>query len=242
MIQVINRAIDILEYVANNPKEPKLMGHIADHLNLNTATCANIIKTLVDRGFLKKAEKEKGYLLGDNFTEIASGSFGYKQLLDRAEPELLLAQQALQENCLIAVLKENKRIILKHHIANQLIQATTADEKNAYDASTGRLLVAMLPDKELAQFIKRFGLPDKSIWPEASSRTQLLEQIAIIKKQGYVLIEDSVQVIGIGTPIYQNGKVVAGFSIYMPAFRFNHETKELMIKTALEAARHISII
>lgn len=54
MIQVINRSVDILEYVAEDIYRPKLLGNIAKDLNLNVATCANIVKTLIDRGLLKK--------------------------------------------------------------------------------------------------------------------------------------------------------------------------------------------
>ena len=240
MIQVLHRAVDIIEYVAKNPTVPKLMGQIASDLELKTATCANIIKTLTLRGLLKKADKEKGYLLGDKLLEIANGTFGYEALLEKAILEMEKVEKLVAENSLVAILKENKRIVLQKRIASQLIQATTSDEKNAYDSSTGRLLVAMLSDNELHAYLKKYGFPTKEIWPEASGRVQFLEQVAQIRKKGYVLIEDSVQIVGIATPLYMNGKVVASFSIYMPSFRFDETVKEKIIAAALEASRAIS--
>ena len=240
MIQVINRAIDIIEYVANDVERPKLMGHIADDLQLNTATCANIIKTLSNRGLLKKASKEKGYLLGDKLSEIANGTFGFKDLLAKAAPEMEKAEKILMENNLIAILNKNQRVVLQKKTSSQLIQATTPDEKNAYDSSTGRLLIAMLPDKELQLYIKRYGLPAQNVWPDADNKTKFLAQVALIRAQGFALIEDTVQIIGIATPIFRNEKVVASFSIYMPSFRFNEAFKNTMIKTAIEVAQKIS--
>lgn len=240
MIQVINRAVDIIRYVANNPTQPKLMGHIAADLNLNTATCANIIKTLVTQGIIKKAHKQKGYLLGETLTEISNGSFSYKDMLERAAAEMGKAEKILSENTLIAILKENKRVVLQRSNSSQLVQATTPDKKNAYETSTGRLLIAKLPDPELEQFIKNYGLPTKSVWPDAENKSKFKEQIGLIRKNGYALLEDTVQIVGIATPIYKNGQVIASFSIYLPSFRFNERVRDLMIKTAVEAAKKLS--
>ena len=179
MIQVINRSIDILEYVAEEANKPKLMGNIAQDLNLNTSTCANIIKTLVNRGLLRKADDEKGYLIG-------------------------------------------------HRL-------------KAYDSSTGRLLIAFLEERDLHLYIKKYGLPNKNTWSKATSRIGFFEQIEKIKAQGYALIEDTVQVVGVATPIFKGSKVIASFSIYLPSFRFNNKVKADMIKQAIDLSKMLSI-
>lgn len=241
MIQVLNRAIDILEYVAEMGDEPKLMGKIAKDLNLNLGTCANIIKTLVSRGLLKKADLEKGYLIGDLITEINNGSIGYKTLIDSATPILSQISDDIKENCLIAILKKDKRQVIINKTCNQLIQATTPIEKSAYDSSTGRLLIAFLTDKAIQTHINQYGLPQKEVWSQAASRVGLFEQIKIIRDQGYALIEDSVQVVGVAVPIYKNQKVIASFSIYLPSFRFNTEVKAKMISLAIKAGKLLSV-
>ena len=240
MIQVINRSIDILEYVAEEANKPKLMGNIAQDLNLNTSTCANIIKTLVNRGLLRKADDEKGYLIGHRLKEISNGSLGFSDLIDRAN-HLFNDKKPLEENCLIAVLKDDKRQIIFNKKSTQLIQATTPTEKLAYDSSTGRLLIAFLDDKDLHLYIKKYGLPNKNTWSKATSRIGFFEQIEKIKAQGYALIEDTVQVVGVATPIYKGSKVIASFSIYLPSFRFNNKVKADMIKQAIDLSKMLSI-
>jgi DNA-binding IclR family transcriptional regulator len=240
MIQVINRAIDIIEYVAADPGKPKLMGHIANDLKLNTGTCANIVKTLVNRRLLKKTVKGKGYILGEAIEEIARGSFGYQQLLKKAAVEMDKTEKLLKENCLVAVLKHDKRVVLQRKNSDQLVQATTPDEKNAYDSSTGRLLIAMLPDKDLNDYLKKYGLPAKGVWPDADTKSKLLEQVEKIRSQGYALIEDTVHIVGVATPIYKGDRVVASYSIYLPSFRVNESLKIKLIDNAVEAAKRIS--
>jgi IclR family KDG regulon transcriptional repressor len=240
MIQVINRSIDILEYVAEEANKPKLMGNIAQDLNLNTSTCANIIKTLVNRGLLRKADDEKGYLIGPRLKEISNGSLGFSDLIDRAN-HLFNDKKPIEENCLIAVLKDDKRQIIFNKPSTQLIQATTPTEKTAYDSSTGRLLIAFLEERDLHLYIKKYGLPNKNTWSKATSRIGFFEQIEKIKAQGYALIEDTVQVVGVATPIFKGSKVIASFSIYLPSFRFNNKVKADMIKQAIDLSKMLSI-
>ena len=241
MIQVINRSIDILEYVAKEANKPKLMGHIAYDLNLNTSTCANIIKTLVSRGLLRKADDEKGYLIGAKLTEISNGTLGFSDLIDRANHLFNDKIKALDENCLIAVLKGDKRQNIFNKPSTQLIQATTPIEKLAYDSSTGRLLISFLDEKDLQLYIKKYGLPNKNTWSKATSRIGFFEEIEKIKNQGFALIEDTVQVVGVATPIYKGNKVIASFSIYLPSFRFNSKVKADMIDKAIDLSKMLSI-
>ncbi|MEJ5993778.1 IclR family transcriptional regulator C-terminal domain-containing protein [Pedobacter sp. Du54] len=240
MIQVLNRAIDILEYVAENGDEPKLMGKIAKDSNLNLGTCSNIVKTLVERRVLKKAEHEKGYIIGDLISEVNNGSLGYKALMIQAIPVLNKVTNEINENSLVAILKNDKRQVIVNKFSNHLIQATTPEEKMAYDSSTGRLLIAFLPDRDIQFYLKKHGLPPKEVWQKAASRIGFFDQIELIRNQKFALIEDSVQVVGIAVPIYKNNKVIASFSIYLPSFRFNQEVKSKMIEFAIEAGKLLS--
>ena len=60
------------------------MDNIAHDLNLNTITCINIIKILVNRGLLRKADDKKGYSLGARLKEISNRSLGFSDLIDRS--------------------------------------------------------------------------------------------------------------------------------------------------------------
>jgi len=84
----------------------------------------------------------------------------------------------------------------------------------------------MLPDEALEKFVQTYGLPPSSIWPDADNDTKFMAQIHQIRKNKYALIEDSKQVIGIASPIYQQGELVASLSIYLPAFRFTNTIRK----------------
>ncbi|MBI2282727.1 MAG: IclR family transcriptional regulator [Bacteroidetes bacterium] len=240
MIQVIHRAIDILEFVARDPERPKLLGEISAGINLKPGTCANIVKTLTLRGYLEKLDAQKGYLPGKQLYTLL-GNTGYKKdLIEAADLEMEILTAKLNENTLLAVLNGENRVVIHRKQSNQLVQAHTPDEKKAYDSSTGRLLIAMLPDEELEKFIARFGLPPSQLWHDANTQRKFYQQVEQIRDKGYALIEDSVQIIGLAVPVYRNDAMVASLSIYMPAFRCTDKIRNRMIKLCMEAAKKIS--
>lgn len=240
MIQVVHRALNILEYVAKDGNKPKPMGQIAQDLDLNTATCANIIKTLVQRGYLEKSDLQKGYILGSQLKELTGKHQPHVKLIAAAKIQMDLISEQLNEKCLLAVLKGDKRQVIYKNNCAQIVQATTPDEKKAYDSSTGRLLVAMMTDEALDKFVHTYGLPPSSIWPDADSPAKFMAQIQQIRKNRYALIEDSKQVIGIASPVYQHTDLVASLSIYLPAFRFSNTVRKKMIQLCLAGADEIT--
>ncbi|NCI46918.1 IclR family transcriptional regulator [Sediminibacterium soli] len=240
MIQVIHRALDILEFVGSNNNTPKLLSEIARQLQLKPGTCANIVKTLTLRGYLDKLDSQKGYQLGRQVFSLTENS-GYQQLLIDAADEVMAKTVAeLHENVLLAILKNENRLVIHRKNSAQLVQANTPDEKKAYDSSTGRLLIAMLPDDQLERYVHEYGLPSASLWPHAHTKQRFLQQIQKIRNDGYALIEDSVQIVGIAAPVYRSGKVVASLSIYIPSFRVNAATRTKMIRLGTRAAKKIS--
>ena len=62
----------------------------------------------------------------------------------------------------------------------------------------------------------------------------------MIRKNGYVLIEDSIQIIGFAAPIVFREEVIASLSIYMPAFRYNDEIRKRFIEMGLAAAERVA--
>lgn len=240
MIQVINRAFDILELIAVEPETPKSLGEISEKLNLNAGTCANIIKTMVTRNYLDKMDRQKGYCLGPMAYKL-TGSKGYnKDLIRAAKQELEGLTKKLNENSLLAVLKGETRIaVLRVHGSNEL-QAITPAEKHAYETTSGRLLLAMLPDEEQEQFIIRYGLPKADTWTEASNHKGFLKQVKKIRSDRYALQITPGQIVGIAVPIYNHKKVIASLAIYLPLSRYKNADRDHILHQMNKSAEKIA--
>lgn len=240
MIQVINRALDILELVASEPDKPRVLGDISGALNLNPGTCANIIKTLTERNYLEKLEKQRGYRLGQK-AYMLSGNESYQRgLIDAAKEEMEALTRKLNENSLLCILKGDKRIVIRRVQSNNELQANTANEKKVWDTASGRMLVATLSDEDLERFIDKYGLPSKEEWNAASDLKSFYTQINKIREQQFAMQTTVNQILGIALPVFRDNRVVASLSMYMPASRFSAADTEKVVNLIRRSADRIS--
>lgn len=239
MIQVINRALDVLEYISIEPDQPKPLSVIAAHFNLNAGTCANIIKTLVTRKYIEKVDK-KGYCLGSQ-AYVLTGNEGYqKDLVKAAEKEMEVLTGMYDENSLLSVLVKDSRSAIVRVTGTNNIQVITSKEKRAYDTASGRLLLAMLSEQELTAFVTKYGLPKKGEWEEAKQEKSLRDNLQLIKTNGYAKQVTTGNIVGFAVPVYSNDKVVASLCLYMPEYRFQLAEEKKIVDDLLTTASKIS--
>ncbi|WP_439583050.1 IclR family transcriptional regulator [Dyadobacter bucti] len=241
MIQVIHRALDILEIISAEPEKPRALGDIADTLGLNHGTCANIIKTLVSRKYLEQVGTKKGYVLGSKAYTLSGNDAYRKDLIEMSAPEMEKLTASINENSLLAILNGENRIVIHRISAEQELQVRTAEEKHVYDSASGRLLLAMLSDADIERFIAKYSLPAEQIWKEAHTPEGFKEEIAKIRaEQCAFQVLPGRQVIGLAVAIYKNGKVVASLSIYLPEYRYMNMDKIALVEKLKSTANRIS--
>ena len=243
MIQVLNSGLDILEYCSKQPDKEYSLTEIADHLGLNHATCANILKTLVFRKYIEQVGHKKGYRLG-RMVYYLTGNVSYRgNLVDLAKPIMRELCEMLNETVIIAVynMQSNQRIILHTEYCDHELQVRSNREKNVYDTSTGRLIMAYLPEDDLLNVVKKKGLPAPSIWKEASSSFEdLKRELAKIREKGIAFQTSAAHVIGVAVPIFYKERVIASLGIYAPKIRFIGELKTLIIDQLTYYAKKLS--
>ncbi|GAB3965006.1 IclR family transcriptional regulator [Spirosoma terrae] len=241
MIQVINRALDLLELIAADPERPKSLGDLADNLQLNHGTCANILKSLVARGYVEQIGTKKGYILGSKSYSLTGNEAYQKDLLEAAKEEMDLLTQSVNENCLLAILKDNQRVAIYRTFAEQDLQVRTADIKPVYDSASGRLLLAMLTKDKLERFLTKYGLPSEESWPEVQTESKLYEALSLMRREELaVQTITNRHVMGLAVPIYKKELVVASLSIYLPEYRYMALDKHKLIDSLRKCAAKIN--
>lgn len=240
MIQVIIRAINILEFVAQHDKEPVPLFKIAGHVGLSHPTTANIVKTLLEKNYLEQLGRKKGYRLGIAAFQLTGNPFYQQNLIAAAKEAMEALTQQLNETSLLAMIQNNKRIILHQVECNQVLKVNTVLVADVYDASTSRLLMAYFTSKELDSLIKAVGLPSKKVWPGAETRTGLENELQKIRKEEFVQLVSVYHTVGFAVPIYKDKSVIAALSIFVPESRYTATHKGKIAKLIRKTAKQIT--
>lgn len=240
MVQVIIKAFDILELIAQRNGQAVTLTEVAEELQLNQATSANIIKTLVARGYLEHIGKKKGYRLGPAAYRLTNEVPYGKDLVDAAQSVMEAITAKLNESCLLGVLRNFKRYTLHIVHSGHEIQVQSPAERNVYETASGRILLAYLSERELDRFVQNVGLPDTSLWEEAASFEKLLAELARIKEAGLVMTHLKYRhVRGFAVPVFAQEQVVAGLSVFLPEYRCTAARQREIIAALKEGAEVI---
>lgn len=220
MIQVINRALDILELIAQDRSRLYTLSEISGRLNLNNGTCANIVKTLVTRGYVEQEGRKTGYRLG-SMSYLLTGNYSHKQeLLGAATEPMNRLSDLLNESSILSVLKDDIRLVLFEVKSTHELQVVNKKEKEAYRTSTGRMILACMEEKEQSEFVRKFGLPVADAWPGIEDEEDLKTELNKIRKKQLAIQISKAQIVGMAIPVYKNHKVIASLGIYLPETRY----------------------
>ena len=234
MIQVIERVEKILVYLSENRKREIPLSEIADTLGMNRATCANILKTMKDLGFVEQNSYRKGYILGDKVYTIAGADNDPDRLKTLLKPLIDSLCKEVNENVMLTVIRNDQRYHIYNAEANHALQAKVIYQMGVWQATTAKVIIAQYSNDKLKDFIKLAGMPGKD-WPEIHSRQELFDALAEIRKHRcFTVINDHFACMA--APIFKNGKVVASIGYYLPDIRLNDTTKPLLEAKLLEAA------
>lgn len=236
MIQVLNRALDILELLSRNLDKEHSLSEISTPLNLNSGTCSNIIKTMVNRGYI---EKRKGYILGRQSYYLTNNFSKEAEIVKCAVNPMKNLSNILKENCVLAVLKNNSRVVLHKETVMQALQANPADEINVYQTATGKLLLAYMEPADRNAFVSTYGLPGTR-WKDIESERALIDELQQINKLGYAVNYTEENIVGVAMPIYNKTQVVAGLGVYLPENRYSQSMKDKIFENLAETAKMIS--
>lgn len=239
MIQVIHRAFDILEFVARQGKEPVQLLKIAKNAGLSQPTTANIVKSLVEKNYLEQVGRKVGYRLGIAAYQLASNASYDQDLLAAVKEPMKELTGQLKETSLIAVLRNNKRVIVHLEECDQMLQVKPVRIGEVYNTSTGRLLAAYLTSKELDNLVKAVGLPSKKTWPGTETKERLEKELKKIREQEFVQITSIHHTVGFAVPVYKGKQVIAGLSVFIPESRYTPVHKDTITKQIRRTAKKI---
>lgn len=241
MIQVLEKALRIVELLGEDPRKSVPMSIIADELTIDRGTCSHILKTLSAHGYVEQEYPRSGYKLGYKFYHITKHYVDNNELTEIARKNVEELGAELNETAMLAINRNDMRVVLYHTIPNRNVVASTDMERSAYSACAGRIIMAHYSPRHLEKCLIRLGLPSQKEWPEIylseNPEKELVNTLAAIKLRGYDIQYDQ-EVTGFAAPLFIGGHIVGSLGTYIPNWRLSD--KDGVVKAMLNHAASIN--
>jgi IclR family transcriptional regulator, KDG regulon repressor len=181
----LERALAILELVAY--KSGGLSnGEICACLKIPTSTASYILSRLEREGFLRREPETGRYEIGLKIVALSHGAFRDMGLRRIAEPILHKMAAETKVSGFIGVL-ERGRVMIVDKVEKPDLAKIDMDigvRYPAHSTALGKSMLAHLPKESLLELFEQYGL-QKSSPRTIDSKSQLLEELEIVRKQGY---------------------------------------------------------
>lgn len=243
MILVLGKALNILDLLGKTPNREMALGEIAAALNMDRGTCANIIKTLADRGYVQQAGPRMGYKLGYMIYSLANSSVNNDELTKIAREDVTKLGESLSESAILSVIRNDKRVVLFQSNPDREQYPTANIDKSVYSSNTGRVILANYTPPHQEKFIIRNGLPGRDQWPELfrsnNPMGELMNELSSIRRNGYAIQDDEgSSTVGFAAPLFRQGHVEGSIGVFVPIL--GDINRKAILREVLDCAKEIN--
>jgi len=237
MIQVLVRAFGILEHLS--AEESASLTELAEATGLKKSTLCNILKTLVDLGYVTKTQRGS-YRLGPRLGELARPELQQDALVRLGRDAVVALAEATGEVGQLVVVREGERYILAEARSRQgLIVNTAVLEGTLAGTATGRVMLAHRYESDLKDVMRRAKATNGSV---EESLTELKKVLQKVRKEGMSEYHPrGREVVGLAVPVFCGTEVVAALGTYLPSVRFRGKHKKEVINLLKRAGKGLSL-
>lgn len=235
MIKSLIKAFDLLEYLASAGDRAVPLSELANAIGEKTTTCANILKTMTERGYVSRLDK-RGYRLGGAVFRLAGKESPEDELLIKAAAEpMRVLSNILDVSTVLAVLRDGRKRVLVSESAKGIIQVGKSylDNTSLLTTPTGIVLLSAKDDDFIKKLIKT-SLP--AIY---KSEDELFARINRARTEEELMLNAYPEVTDAAVGIYHNDELIASLGAYFPAYRYTDELRERLFVTLRKAAVQI---
>lgn len=243
-IQSVDRALRLIEILAERER-PTSLGELAEAAGLNVSTCHHLIATLITRGYVLHAGRNRGYMLSLKLADLATAASHRFDLVAFAQADLQALNESLREAVQLAVLRETALVTLLR-IDSMMPSHVEPDEvkkmKAAHATATGKAILAWLPESEMVHIVSVNGL---TAYTENTITTLsgLIEELRLVRRMGYALDDGELEpnVVCYGAALRDGtGAVTGSISVSIPRSRASKEYRAHIAQAVTQCAKGIS--
>lgn len=215
------------------------LSDVARATGLPRAAARRFMLTLVGEGY---AETDGKYFnLKPKVLELGYAALSSLSFVEVAQPIMARLAYKLEESVFAAMLDDEDVVYVASAVSPERrvrISVAVGSRSPAHTVSTGRVLLAALPEDKREAYLAKATLI-KFTPNTVTSRAKLRKLIEETGAQGWSIVDQELEIglRSISVPIQQrNGEVVAALNVACPSSRVTREDMNTKVLTELQAA------
>jgi IclR family transcriptional regulator, acetate operon repressor len=245
MVQSLDRALDLLEALANANEDVGL-SQLAEQTKLPLGTVHRLLGSLIERDYAAQDKGNKLYGPGPKLLEVAARAANNRRfvLARLARPFLQELTAATGETSNLLMLQGHEGVYSEQSPSPHLVRMFTEVGQRVplYCTGGGKAILSGFTFEQLDNYLFHVRLV-KYTPSTLVSAEQLMADLATARAQGFALDDEEreVGVCCVAAPIFdRNGRTVAALSISGPTTRMRRERAIELGPIVREAARACS--
>jgi len=231
LIQSVDRALRLLEDIAEAPGTPRSLADLAAVLDIDRSSVFRLLTTLSRHGLVRQDEGEKGYRLGFGIYRLAGRLRAQEKMTDLANPYLKRLVRETGENAHLAVRAGLRCVFIDRESGPRTLTANTniGDTEELYCTAVGKSLICRCSEAELDDLFAQMDLLPYTENTQTDPG-RIREDLARIR-DGAVAVDDEEYESGVfclAVPLVNfEGTVEAALGLSGPAVRLRPRRREL---------------
>jgi DNA-binding IclR family transcriptional regulator len=231
VVKSADRALDVLELIFHRQR-PLLHMDIAEALGIPKSSLTPLLRNLVARRYLELDAQTKEFSLGEAILAFGQAKADRFDLRDIVAPYIEQLTKETDESCSLNVLRgdEVERVYGANSTKPLLYALTTGLRFPLYAASSGKILLALMPVDEQKAYLQRVRYEQRTA--HTLSKSAFLRQLPEIRRSGvaYSLQESTLGIDSVSMAITGTSEVpLASVSIHVPSVRFNEKLRGALL-------------
>lgn len=244
-VQVLDRAVNILEFIATQSGGEVGLPEMAAAMKLHKTTAHRLAHVLESRGLLRRSPDSTRYRLGLHLYDLGCRALDNVNLRDEARPIMTRLAFEVGETTHLAVLDRAEVLYIERVEAQRsLTMGSKLGARNpVHCTALGKAILAWSPDAEVDEALAGCRMEARTR-NTITSVLSLKRELERVRDRGYAVDDEEIEegVRCISAPILDpSDRAVAAISISGPAARVAPNRFQTIGKTVLKAAEELSI-
>ncbi|MBV9278703.1 MAG: IclR family transcriptional regulator [Chloroflexi bacterium] len=220
-IAVLNKAIDVLEYLADG--NAWSVSDLSVCTGLNKATVYRILGTLERRAYVRKDPDKRQYSVGRALLALSRSVLSSSDLTKVSRPILLKLREEFRETVNLGVIDNGHLLYLDVLESERGLRTSVAlgSRDHLHSTALGKAMLASLPPAEARRLLSRG--PRTQVTPRTiTNLAEILRELDAVRERGYAVDreenETGAHCVGVAV-LGGDGRPLAAISMSGPAWR-----------------------